>query len=262
MTSLNLMALSPRLKEKVSPFFSEILEKYDANIHSLYLVGSVLTEDYIEKVSDINSIIVLKEMDLNFLDILAPMGKKHHQPQQRPHQGAGAAHQVIGIGEDVQALAQPAGAFLPRRRGLEGKELARQELELQQQVEVHQHHDKGRTGVKPHQGDVHIHHRQPDPFAYQQVEVRGAEDDGQHVGADCHEGEMEPGDAFGGAIGRVQQRLGLRLPWPGSGLRLVGCLFRQGDVPSDSAQPSHPRVGWGYKVQRECRLYRTMESIL
>jgi hypothetical protein len=79
MTSLNLMALSPRLKEKVSPFFSEILEKYDANIHSLYLVGSVLTEDYIEKVSDINSIIVLKEMDLNFLDILAPMGKKHHK---------------------------------------------------------------------------------------------------------------------------------------------------------------------------------------
>jgi hypothetical protein len=79
MTSLNLTGVTPTLKEKVSPFFGEILEKYDANIHSIYLVGSVLTEDYIEKVSDINSIIVLKEMDLNFLDILAPMGKKHHK---------------------------------------------------------------------------------------------------------------------------------------------------------------------------------------
>lgn len=79
MTSLNLTEVSPALKEKVSPFFGEILQKYAAKIHSIYLVGSVLTEDYIEKVSDINSIIVLQEMDLNFLDILAPMGKKYHK---------------------------------------------------------------------------------------------------------------------------------------------------------------------------------------
>lgn len=79
MRSLNFTGISPALTEKVSPFFSEILGKYDANIHSMYLVGSVLTADYIEKVSDINSVIVLKEMDLSFLDFLAPMGKKHRK---------------------------------------------------------------------------------------------------------------------------------------------------------------------------------------
>ena len=46
-------------------------------IHSIDLVGSVLTEDYFEKVSDINSIIVLQKMDLAFLDILAPLGRKY-----------------------------------------------------------------------------------------------------------------------------------------------------------------------------------------
>jgi predicted nucleotidyltransferase len=79
MASLNTSQLSPTVREKVTPFFSEITGAYDHNLHSIYLVGSVLTEDYIEKVSDINSVIVLKEMDLKFLDILAPLGKKYRK---------------------------------------------------------------------------------------------------------------------------------------------------------------------------------------
>ncbi|MEJ2069682.1 MAG: hypothetical protein P8X49_06115 [Syntrophobacterales bacterium] len=79
MASLNTSQLSPTVREKVTPFFSEITGAYDNNIHSIYLVGSVLTTDYIEKVSDINSVIVLKEMDLKFLDILAPLGKKYRK---------------------------------------------------------------------------------------------------------------------------------------------------------------------------------------
>jgi predicted nucleotidyltransferase len=79
MASLNTSQLSPAVREKVTPFFTEITGTYDGNIHSIYLVGSVLTEDYIEKVSDINSVIVLQDMDLKFLDILAPLGKKYRK---------------------------------------------------------------------------------------------------------------------------------------------------------------------------------------
>jgi len=77
MSCLRTDNLSPSLLGKISPFFHEILKDSAAEIHSLYLVGSVLTEDYREGVSDINSIIVLQQMNLAFLDILAPLGKKY-----------------------------------------------------------------------------------------------------------------------------------------------------------------------------------------
>lgn len=77
MTCLQMEALSPSLQQKISPFFHEILERAAPRIHSLYLVGSVLTEDYFEGVSDLNSIIVLHKMDLDFLDLLAPLGRKY-----------------------------------------------------------------------------------------------------------------------------------------------------------------------------------------
>ena len=71
--------LDSSLLDKASPFFHEILQNSAPRIHSLYLVGSVLTEDYLEEVSDINSIIVLKEPDFAFLDTLAPLGKKYRR---------------------------------------------------------------------------------------------------------------------------------------------------------------------------------------
>ena len=77
MTCLKTENLSPSLQEKISPFFHEILQTSAPQIHSIYLVGSALTEDYHEGVSNINSVIVLQKMDLGFLDILAPLGKKY-----------------------------------------------------------------------------------------------------------------------------------------------------------------------------------------
>ena len=77
MTCLSTDDLSPALREKISPFFHEILENSAPQIHSIYLVGSVLTEDYQEKTSKIDSVIVLKKMDLAFLDVLAPLGNKY-----------------------------------------------------------------------------------------------------------------------------------------------------------------------------------------
>jgi hypothetical protein len=77
MSGLQIEALSPSLQQKISPFFHEVLKSAAPRIHSLYLVGSVLTEDYLEGVSDLNSFIVLRKMDLDFLDVLAPLGGKY-----------------------------------------------------------------------------------------------------------------------------------------------------------------------------------------
>ena len=79
MTCLQTENLSPSLQGKISPFFHEILLDSANRIHSLYLVGSVLTEDYHEGVSDINSVIALRQMDLTFLNVLAPLGRKYRQ---------------------------------------------------------------------------------------------------------------------------------------------------------------------------------------
>jgi hypothetical protein len=77
MTCLQTENLSLSLQEKISPFFHEILQTSAANIHSMYLVGGVLTEDYREGVSKIDSVIVLHKMDLAFLDVLAPLGNRY-----------------------------------------------------------------------------------------------------------------------------------------------------------------------------------------
>ena len=63
--------------KKISPFLEEILIKYQENIHSIHVTGTAVTEDFDNKSSDINSIFILKEMDLKFLELIAPLGKKY-----------------------------------------------------------------------------------------------------------------------------------------------------------------------------------------
>jgi hypothetical protein len=77
MPDLTLEGLKPEALEKVKPFFEEILGKYKEKIHSIYVTGSAITDDFDLKISDVNSIFVLKEMDLKFLELLAPLGKKY-----------------------------------------------------------------------------------------------------------------------------------------------------------------------------------------
>lgn len=77
MADLNLEKLKPGAAKKITPFFNEILSSYRDKIHSLYATGTAITDDYDEKVLDINSICVLDSMDLKFLELLAPLGKKY-----------------------------------------------------------------------------------------------------------------------------------------------------------------------------------------
>lgn len=74
---LKLERLSSVVAQKIKPFLDEILNKYTENIHSIHLVGSAVTKDFNEKTSDINSVCVLKRMDLKFVELLAPLGKRY-----------------------------------------------------------------------------------------------------------------------------------------------------------------------------------------
>lgn len=69
--------LIPSVAAKMAPFIEEMLAGHSSNIHSVHLVGSAVIPDYNERLSDINSVVVLHNMDLKFIAFLAPLGKKY-----------------------------------------------------------------------------------------------------------------------------------------------------------------------------------------
>jgi hypothetical protein len=77
MPDLTLEKLKAVASEKIQPFLEEILGNYREKIHSIHVTGTAVTDDFDPKVSDVNSIFVLKRMDLKFLELLAPLGKKY-----------------------------------------------------------------------------------------------------------------------------------------------------------------------------------------
>ncbi len=77
MKEINLEGLDPVVSDRIAPFIEDILQGGTDNLHSFYIVGSALTPDFNKKTSDINSVVVLKGMDLDFLVFLAPLGKKY-----------------------------------------------------------------------------------------------------------------------------------------------------------------------------------------
>lgn len=74
---INTAALTAPIAQCVAPFFEEIVERWGDKIHSLYVVGSALTPDYNPKRSDINTLLVMKDIDLPAIEALAPLGRKY-----------------------------------------------------------------------------------------------------------------------------------------------------------------------------------------
>jgi len=66
---------------KFKPFLDVVLNNYKDKLHSISITGSALTDDFNPKSSDVNSILVLKEMELKFLESFAPLGKKFGKKQ-------------------------------------------------------------------------------------------------------------------------------------------------------------------------------------
>ncbi len=79
MTNLNFTALDPSMADKMVPMVEEIIRGHSQNIHSVHIVGSAVLpdSDYNEKLSDINSVVMLHNMDLKFISFLAPLGEKY-----------------------------------------------------------------------------------------------------------------------------------------------------------------------------------------
>jgi hypothetical protein len=77
MNNLDFTGLSSAVAEKLSPMVTDLVREHGPNIHSYYVTGSAVVPDYNEKLSDVNSVVVLKTMDLKFVEFLAPLGGKY-----------------------------------------------------------------------------------------------------------------------------------------------------------------------------------------
>ncbi len=74
---MNDIRLRADISARYKPFLDQVLGHHRDLIDSVHIVGSALTRDFDPKTSDINSVIVLKSMDLKFVEFLAPLGKKY-----------------------------------------------------------------------------------------------------------------------------------------------------------------------------------------
>jgi len=79
MDTLELKGLNPTVAEKIAPMVHDLLCEHSPNIHSFHVVGSAVISDYNEKISDINSLILLNNMDLSFITFLAPLGMRYRK---------------------------------------------------------------------------------------------------------------------------------------------------------------------------------------
>lgn len=77
MNTFDFSGLNPVVAEKISPMVEDLINVHKSNIHSFHIVGSAVIQDYNEKLSDINSLVLLHDMDLQFIAFLAPLGKKY-----------------------------------------------------------------------------------------------------------------------------------------------------------------------------------------
>jgi hypothetical protein len=73
----NFTGLAPAVAGRIAPMIDEIIARHAQNVHSVHIVGSAVMPDYDEKRSDVNSVVVLHDMDLAFIAFLAPLGKKY-----------------------------------------------------------------------------------------------------------------------------------------------------------------------------------------
>ncbi len=74
--TLHLERVQPAVRAKAAPFLEELATLAGSHLHSLHLVGSAVTPDWDAGSSDINSLLVLREMDLAVLEAIAPLGQR------------------------------------------------------------------------------------------------------------------------------------------------------------------------------------------
>jgi len=74
--TLQLERIASAVRTKVAPFLEGLAQLAGPGLHSLHLVGSAVTPDWVAGRSDVNSLLVLREMDLAVLESIAPLGQR------------------------------------------------------------------------------------------------------------------------------------------------------------------------------------------
>jgi hypothetical protein len=80
---LSFADVHPDAATRIHPFYEALLQANASLIHSIHITGSVATAAYDPGYSDVNSVVVLHEMDLTFLERLAPLGKRYRKKRVR-----------------------------------------------------------------------------------------------------------------------------------------------------------------------------------
>jgi hypothetical protein len=77
MEELTLSNIPEEIKKSIEPFLQDILSHRKEDIVSLYIIGSAVTRDFHIKYSDINTLIVVKEVKIPFFDFISTLGKRY-----------------------------------------------------------------------------------------------------------------------------------------------------------------------------------------
>ncbi len=71
---MDITPFSDNIPQAMHEFIAQVQEETPVDLHSVHVVGSVLTPDFQPGRSDINSVIVLERIELAFLDVLVRLG--------------------------------------------------------------------------------------------------------------------------------------------------------------------------------------------
>jgi hypothetical protein len=82
-TESGIQDLDPQIRGVVESFVQDICASFPEGIASFAVTGSCITGDYVQGKSDINSVLVLKDMATSFLDKLASMGRRYGKKRLR-----------------------------------------------------------------------------------------------------------------------------------------------------------------------------------
>ena len=77
MEELKLSNLPAHVQTVIEPFLKDILANYKEDIVSIYIIGSAVTRGFHPKYSDINTLIVVKGIEIPFYDFIASLGKRY-----------------------------------------------------------------------------------------------------------------------------------------------------------------------------------------
>ena len=81
--ALDLSQLRLFVADRIGPFFERLLRER-RDVLALHVIGSALTDDFVPERSDINSMVVLEEMDLDFLDLLGSLCREFRDNRIHP----------------------------------------------------------------------------------------------------------------------------------------------------------------------------------